>query len=308
MKIETFATLEAVLQTGTFAAAARATNVTPSAVSMQMKQLELYLGKPLFDRSGLQARPNQLAHDVADTLRAALQGLESLRAGSSLAVEGQVRLGIIESLQAAVLPGIMAFLRERHPRLELRPARGRSSTLTAAVKAGELDAALVAQPLSGGSARLRWTPMFTRELVVIAPPDADDAALGTLFRQHEWIRYDRNTVTGAMAVQYANEHLPDIRGALEFDSSPAIVAMVSAGLGVSLLQEPDPAVLQVYPVRVIRLGRGAPVLQFSMVTRKNDDDNRSIDAVRQGMQVSVGSFRRQAGSRGRLRRAPARAT
>ncbi len=56
MKIDTFATLDAVLRGGTFAAAAAARNVTPSAVSMQMKQLEAYMGQPLFDRSGLQVR------------------------------------------------------------------------------------------------------------------------------------------------------------------------------------------------------------------------------------------------------------
>ncbi|WP_459615505.1 LysR family transcriptional regulator [Bordetella sp. 2513F-2] len=299
MKIETFYTLEAVLQAGTFAGAARQANVTPSAVSMQMKQLELYLGKPLFDRSGLQARPNRLAHEVAALLRDGLRGLEALRTGHSLAVEGLVRLGVIESLQPVVLPGIMRFLRERHPRLELRLSRGRSSTLTAAVKAGEIDAALVAQPPTGGSARLRWTPMLRRELVVVAPPDAQDNSVAALFRQYDWIRYDRGTVTGTMAHQYVSANVSEVHGTLEFDSAPAIVAMVSAGLGLSVLQMPDPQALQNYPVRIVRLGRGAPVLQLSMVTRKHDDDNRLVDAVREAMQSSLATYQRKTAPVGR---------
>jgi len=293
MKIETFHTLEAALQTGTFAGAARQTNVTPSAVSMQMKQLEQYLGKPLFDRSGLQARPNQLAHEVADTMRQALQNLEALRVGGGLVVEGVVRLGVIESLQPIVLPGIVRYVRERHPRLDLRLVRGRSSTLTAAVKAGDIDAALVAQPESGGSARLRWTPMMRRELVLIAPPGATETNVASLFRLHDWIRYDRNTVSGAMAAQYVHAHVSEIRGTLEFDSAPAIVAMVSAGLGVSILQGPDPALVQNYPVRLVRLGRAAPVLTMSMVTRKSDDDNRLVAAVRDAMRLALASYQRQ---------------
>ncbi|NSX15773.1 LysR family transcriptional regulator [Cupriavidus taiwanensis] len=293
MKIETFHTLEAVLQTGTFAAAARQGNVTPSAVSMQMKQLEQYLGKPLFDRSGLQARPNQLAHEVADTMRQALQNLESLRAGGGLAVEGVVRLGVIESLQPIVLPGIVRYVRERHPRLDLRLVRGRSSSLTASVKAGEIDAALVAQPASGGSARLRWTPMLRRELVMIAPPGATESNVGSLFRLYDWIRYDRNTVSGAMAAQYVQANVAEIRGTLEFDSAPAIVAMVSGGLGVSILQGPDPALVQNYPVRLVRLGRAAPVLTLALVTRKGDDDNRSVAAVRDAMRLTLAAYQRQ---------------
>lgn len=294
MKLETFLTLEAVLQTGTFAAAARQINVTPSAVSMQMKQLEQYLGKPLFDRSGLQARPNRLAHQVSETMRDALQNLESLRASSGLAVEGIVRVGVIESLQPVVLPGIVRFVRERHPRLELRLVRGRSSTLTASVKAGDIDAALVAQPLDGGSARLRWAPMLRRELVLIAPPAATEGNAVSLFRSYDWIRYDRNTVTGAMAAQYVASHVPEIRGTLEFDSAPAIVAMVHAGLGVSIVQTPDPVTLQSYPVRILRLGRAAPVLTLALVTRKSDDDNRSVAAVRDGMRMTLASYQRQA--------------
>lgn len=283
MKIETFATLEAVLQTGTFVGGARLMNITPSAVSMQMKQLEVYLGKPLFDRSGLQVRPTQLAHEVADTLRGALKGLEALRSGTPLAIEGVVRVGIIESMQPVVLPGVLRFIRTRHPKLDVVPVRGRSNNLTTALKAGDIDAALVAQPAASKSGRLTWTPMLRRELVLIAPPDTADTPIPTLFRQLEWIRYDRKTVTGSMAAHYVNSQIGDVRSTLEFDNASAIAAMVSSGLGLSVLQRPDPATLHSYPVRVFKLGKVAPVLQLSMVNRKTDDDSRPLGVLKDAM-------------------------
>ncbi|MEH3087947.1 MAG: LysR family transcriptional regulator [Xylophilus ampelinus] len=286
MKIDTFATLDAVLRGGTFAAAAAERNVTPSAVSMQMKQLELYMGQPLFDRSGLQVRPTALAHELAGLLRAPMQGLELLRKRSGVAVEGIVRLGVIESMQPVLLPATMRILRERHPRLELRPARGRSSGLTASVKAGELDAALVAEPERGGSARLLWREMLRRELVLVAPPASTEASLAALFRAHEWIRYDRGTVTGALAAQFVGAQLGEIRSSLEFDSAAAIVAMVSAGLGISIVQVADPALLRSYPVRVVRLGRGAPVLRLSLVMRKADAESRPLRALHDAMRIA----------------------
>ena len=68
MKIEAFQTLEAVLRHGSFSAAAARMNLTPSAVSMQMKQLEQYVGQTLFDRSGLQVQPMPLARQVCEAL------------------------------------------------------------------------------------------------------------------------------------------------------------------------------------------------------------------------------------------------
>lgn len=283
MKIDAFLTLDAVLRGGTLAAAAVEMNLTPSAVSMQMKQLEGYFGQPLFDRSGLQVRPMTLAHEVATVMRDALQHLESLRKRPTTTLEGTVRLGVIESMQPVVLPNTMRLLLERFPGLELRPSRGRSATLTAAVKAGELDAALVAQPEDGGSVRLRWQPMWRRELVLVAPPASPETTVAALFRQHDWIRYDRGTVTGTLAARFVSAHVREKRGHLEFDSTPAIVAMVSAGLGISIVQIADPGLLSMYPVRVVRLGRNAPVLQLSLVTRKADDDSRPVAAVRDAM-------------------------
>jgi len=292
MKIETFATLDAVLQTGTFVGGARLMNVTPSAVSMQMKQLEVYLGKPLFDRSGLQVRPTQLAHEVADTLREALKGLDALRSGTPLAIEGVVRVGIIESMQPAILPGMLRYIRARHPKLDVVPVRGRSSNLTAALKAGEIDAALVAQPNGSKAGRLSWTPMLRRELVIVVPPDTADTPIPTLFRQLEWIRYDRKTVTGSMAAHYVNSQIGEVRSTLEFDNAPAIVAMVSSGLGLSIVQRPDPATLHSYPVRIFRLGKAAPILQLSMVNRRADSDSRPLGVVRDAMAQACAEYQK----------------
>jgi len=288
MNVETFFTLEAILRTGTFAQAALERNVTRSAVSMQMKQLELYMGQTLFDRSGLYARPTPLARELVENMHRSLQRLETLRKRPGVAVEGVVRLGVIESMMPIVLPGTMKQLATQHPGLQVHPVRGRSSSLTASVSAGELDAAVVAEPPDGGSTRLRWRALATNELLLLAPPDAPEASVQSLFRQHPWIRYDRKTISGALAAQYVAQQIGDVRSALEFDSATAILAMVSAGLGVAIVQLPDSALVHSYPVRIVRLGRGAPRVQYSLVTRRVDDDSRALLALFAAMQSALG--------------------
>ena len=130
--------------------------------------------------------------------------------------------------------------------------------------------------------------MLRRELLLLAPPTALDASAAALFRQYDWIRYDRQTVTGSLATRFVAAHFPERRGHLEFDDTAAIVAMVSAGLGISILQIADPGLLRRYPVRSLRLGRGAPVLQLSLVSRKADDDSRAPRGVARGDAVDAG--------------------
>jgi len=280
MKLEAFTTLEAVLAEGSFAAAATVVNLTPSAVSMQMKHLEQYLGQPLFNRSGLQVRPTEAAHRVMAAMRDGLHLVDVMRKRHTTTIEGTLRLGLIESIQPVLLPGTLRRLREWHPQLVVRPRRGRSSGLIDDVKAGLLDAAVVAQPETGRVAGLAWTPLATRELLLIAPPWEQGATAEELLARYDWIRYDRQTTTGAMAARYVRRVMPEKRSALELDSVTAIVAMVSAGLGVSVVQIMDPGVCELYPVSILHLGA---TLQISVVTRKDDVDHRGLLALREAM-------------------------
>ena len=239
------------------------------------------------------------ADEVAASMRQGLQQLQSLRRRSVVVVEGVVRLGIIESMLPTLLPGTLSELRTRYPRLELRPTRGRSIGLTDAVKSGELDAAVVAEPEGGGSARLHWQPLLRSEMRLIVPPDATETSVPTLFKQYEWIRYDRQTISGMLAARYVTSQVRTGHGALELDSVPAIIAMVSAGLGIALVHLVDAGFCQSYPVRFVRLGRGAPAVQLSLATRKVDADSRPLRAVSEAMTSVLATTLRQRNLAGR---------
>lgn len=287
MKIEAFITLAAILRKGTMAAAAKELNMTPSAVSMQVKQIETYLGRQLFDRSGLQIRPLPIAYEVAEAMRLSLSRLETFRRQTTIVVDGTIRLGVIDSMQPVLLPGTMRLLRELYPALHIHPTRGKSSVLTDAVKAGTLDAAVVGQPETGGSARLHWQPLLQRELVLIVPPFEKDTSMKSLFKRHEWIRYDRKTVAGRMSARYLGTYVREHRSSIELDEVRAIVAMVSAGLGISVVQLAEPSICLTYPVNVLRLAPNPPVLQFSLVTRMTDSDSRPLRALGEALESVV---------------------
>ena len=299
MKIEMFDTLDAVLRGGSLAAAANEMNLTASAVSMQMKQIEAWFGQPLFDRSGHSIRPTPLAHEVSAAMRPGLEHLQSLRRRSADVVEGIIRLGIIESMLPTLLPGALTELRTRYPRLELRPTSGRSTGLTDAVKSGELDAAVVAEPPGGGSARLQWQPLLRSEMRLIVPPNATETSVAALFKEYEWIRYDRNTISGMLGARYVTSKVRTKHGALELDSIQAIIAMVSAGHGIALVHLVDADFCQLHPVHFVRLGSGAPAVQLSLVSRKADAESRPLRAVSEAVTSALAVTLRKQGLAGR---------
>jgi LysR family transcriptional regulator, glycine cleavage system transcriptional activator len=112
---------EAVATRLSFAAAADALNVTPAAVSMQIRTLEDYLQVPLFRRSGrkveLTPEGEQLLPGIQrglDELESALNQLKQDRRG------GPLNVSMLASyLQKWLLPRL-PDLRARHPDVELR--------------------------------------------------------------------------------------------------------------------------------------------------------------------------------------------
>jgi len=296
MKLSFFETLEAVLRTGSMAGAAREMHVTPSAVSMQMKQVERHFGQPLFDRAGLTVRPRPIALEIAAVMREPMVRLEALRLRTGGRVEGQVRLGVIETMQATLLPAAMVWLRSHHPALQVRPVRGRTTELLDSVKGGDLDAAIVVQPAKGGSQRLFWHPVMRKELVLVAPPQSTEAHAAALLKHYEWIRFDQETSTGRLAAHWVREHASGLRPTVELQSVQAVLAMVSAGLGVSIVPEPDMSPIQPLPVRIVRLGRNAPRIQLALVARPEDADTRKLQVLRDAVMAASGDA---AGSTGR---------
>jgi len=287
MKLDAFATLDAVIRQGTLAAAAAEMHLTASAVSMQMKQLEAWFGQPLFDRSGPQMRPTPLAREACAAMGEALHKLEALRERSQIAVRGVVKLGVLESMLPALLPPILHYVKEKHPELDIQLISGRTVLLTAAVKAGELDAALVAQPDDGGSSRLLWHPMERRELVLVAPPTSVETTAADLLARYEWIRYDPKTISGALAKRHVEALGLKPRVRREFDSAAAILSMVSAGFGVSVVEISEPSLLAAYPVRVIRLAEPRPVYQLALAVRKADGDKRTLAALQDALHYAL---------------------
>jgi DNA-binding transcriptional LysR family regulator len=254
MKLSALQTLAAAVSRGSFAAAAADVGVTASAVSLQMKQLEGWFGRPLFDRSGRTISPTPLAREIAATVQRFVDEIHRHRVRTSPAVAGLLRLGAIPSVQTSTLPAAIRIARQDHRDLEVRFIRATSAPLIAAVNGGSIDAAIVVRPKGGGSTRLHWRDLAREPFVLVAPERATERDARTLLRQYPWIRYDTTLTGGRTAADFVRRLCPDLRPAIDVADTDAIVAMVAEGIGVSLIPRPRLAMRRGHPIRELVLG------------------------------------------------------
>ena len=224
---------------GSFVRAAAAAHVTQPTLSAGVKELERVLGAPVVDRSRkgatLTAVGEAAVAGAADVLARTEDLVQSARAaGRPLA--GRFRLGVIPTVAPFLLPTGLPRLRERFPELRLFLREDLTNRLIAALRAGELDAALIALPYD--TRGLETAPVAVDALMAAAAADHPLARASRVstdqLEQEELILLEDGHCLRAHALAVCNI---GGRGEESFAATSlhTLVQMVASGLGVTLL-------------------------------------------------------------------------
>ena len=140
----------AAAQHGSFTAAADVLRLARPSVSEQIAHLEAELGVALFVRTGrrleLTDAGRLLRPEAERTLAAAGDASDVVRRARTLA-GGTASLGTFSTGEHLLLPGLVEDFAERHPEVAIRVVGENSRELADAVRAGRLEAGLVALPI-----------------------------------------------------------------------------------------------------------------------------------------------------------------
>ncbi len=149
MELRQLQYLVAVAEKGSFTRAAAEAHVAQPGVSAQIRLLERELGQVLLDRSGKTVRPTQAGTAVLPYARAVLAAVAAITdTASALAglARGHVSIGIPGSIASPGLdlPGLLAGFHRDHPGIEITLTEASTEQLTATLRSGGLDVALIA--------------------------------------------------------------------------------------------------------------------------------------------------------------------
>lgn len=252
MSIRALRTLVTIAEVGSFQRAADRLHLTLSGVSMQVRQLEAEFGVAIFDRA---YRPPRLTGEGTVLAAAAREivgrygDLPAIaRGGGVWPLVGDVALGVTGTVSVRLLPGFLSRFTGEQPQARVVVETGLSELLVAKVAAGQLDAAIVtATPAAGGKVAVDL--VREEKLVLVAPrhfvpalasaPADAPAMAAALLREQPYIRFQPDTGIGKLVARHLEREGISTRDLLTLDGVEAIVECVAAGLGVTVLPEPD---------------------------------------------------------------------
>ena len=250
-------TLTTVLQTGSFAAAARRLGYTPSAVSQQIAALERAARLPLFEREARSIRPTPAAAILAargQEVLAALGVLQDDLRGLADGAIGTVRLGSFPTASEHLLPSALAGLAVSHPSVEVLLDEGEPDELAPRVHDGDLDVALVYRytrvPVRRSRA-LSVTPLLREDLVLVLPcghrlAEAEEVGLEEL-AEAVWVTTRQGTEGATCLERVCAEAGFEPRVSYRSIDYDVIRGFVRSGLGIALVPVlghlPDPGVV-----------------------------------------------------------------
>ena len=214
-----------------FTLAADALGVSVSAVSMQVRSLEQYLGLPLFRRNGRVVEPTAEAMQLLPGIRNGLSALQFAIEDARVARSGgSLLVSALPSFVVQWLSPRLPDFERRHPKIQLR--------IEASTTAVDFTATGVHVALrfgAGGWPAVHSEKLLDEWLVPVCRPDLLEK-LGPVDSHRDLVRYRLlHSTTEPWTVWLTgrpDEYWPD--AGLGFDDSVATVRLAAAGVGLAL--------------------------------------------------------------------------
>ncbi|HZJ25753.1 MAG TPA: LysR family transcriptional regulator [Acidimicrobiia bacterium] len=289
MELRHLATVVAIVEEGSFTAAADRLNTVQSNVSEQVRQLESELGVQLLIRGRRDARLTECGDAVVERARRIQRELDALRDDLSMLQgleRGNATLGTVGTASRWIAPALVTELRARAPGIQLRIHEGASERLAAEVCAHEIAQAVITEPIL--DPHLVVESLLEESLVGLAPwgtplprPPVPLRALAelplVLPPKNNPLRIEVEAAATAAGVT--------LEVPVEVEGIRLIVDLVVAHGGVSVLPEtaipPEIAGLRTFPLS------GVPQRRLALIRARDAHLSLADQAVRDSVRRVV---------------------
>jgi LysR family hydrogen peroxide-inducible transcriptional activator len=232
---------DAVARASHFGKAAEQCAVTQPALSMQIQELEKFLGVQLIERSRSGAMLTEAGREVAGRAAKVLIELRDIvdyaRRQGGLA--GPLHFGVIPSIAPYVLPALLPVVRDTYPDLELHLRETQTQHLLDELVDGHLDLLLLALPVE--HAEVETTKLFTDRFLLAMPKSRRITnrvrATREQLQQDRLLLLEEGHCLRDQALAFCELRRVDNIDTFGASNLSTIVQMVANGLGLTLLPE-----------------------------------------------------------------------
>jgi len=250
--------------------------VSQPTLSTQIRKLEEELGVALVERAPRNVMLTPIGKDMAERARRIVAEAEQMKetARRSRNPEaGSVRLGLFPTLGPYLLPHAVPHIRKRFPRLELLLIEEKSEILLTRLRAGQLDAVVLALPIHDEQLH---TQFLFEEPFVLAVPETHRLAQRETLRLAELSREKLLLLEDGHCLREQALEVCHLAGAGEMGefratSLETLRQMVAADVGITLLPTlaVKPPVARSRNIRLVRFKGTQPSRNIAMVWRRS---------------------------------------
>ena len=223
-----------------FARAAEELNLSPPAVSMQIKELEAEVGLPLFDRTSRKVALTTVGEYLLAYTRkvlAAMRDAEDVVARFRGLKTGALDVAMVSTAKYFV-PRLLAQFRDEHPGVEVRlHVCNARDEIVALLQQGDAELAVMGRPPQGWPTRAEPFAMHPHVLVTMPGHRYThvERVPARALQEEPFIVREPGSGTRAALDEYLQAHHLTMHVAMQMSSNESIKQAVMAGMGVSLL-------------------------------------------------------------------------
>ena len=257
-----------------FGRAAERCFVSQPSLSAAVKNLEEELGVQIFERGKGDVLVTPIGEEVVAQARRTLEEADRVKAVAKHGrdpLDGPLRLGVIHTVAPYLLPDLVGALRRGAPGMPLDVEENTTATLDRMLKAGELDAVILALPYDGPG--IETVPLYEEVFRVVAPAKHALARKKTVAVEEldagELLLLPMGHCFRDQVLDACHEFSRPPEAGRQGNSLETLRSMVASGLGVTVL--PATALTPRHAnrlVRTIEFSPPRPVRRIALASRR----------------------------------------
>ncbi len=229
----------AVAEAGNFTKAAERSHLSQPSLSQQIINLERELGHKLFHRLGRRAVLTEAGQVFLDRARRIVMEVEdaSKVLKDSPTLERRIKVGTVQTLAPYLLPTLLERCRESHPNLSINTHEDLRPDLVRGVVDGDLDLAIVPQPVK--DPRISVEFLFTEPLLLVVGRNHPLAAKPTItaadLAEESFVLLGHSSTLAMEIERFCGDHNFVPRLGHRCSHTATVKDLVALGTGVSIL-------------------------------------------------------------------------
>ncbi|MBF7020098.1 LysR family transcriptional regulator [Staphylococcus sp. 18_1_E_LY] len=220
---------------------AKQLNVSQSALSRAIKQLEEEVGAPLFNRVGRSLKLNKYGQSFLVTVNTITQEMDMFKSEVTQSIDmlnGDINIGFLHSVGPTYLSDFLKTFNSQYPNIRVKLVQDHAKGLISKLENGDIDVAITM--VAPASNSVCFIPLLQEQLFITLHSTHDLAQEQSLniadLVNEQFILLKENFVLREQVDKIFHDHnINNVEINFESDETLTIASFVSAGLGISIL-------------------------------------------------------------------------